>query len=108
MGAAGVIKLDENGKMAEKEKIQSIPQTDAFVRFRIERPEALDEQVLADQTGRSFFECWKDKTLQTSFIEYYRSISTERGISYLSGTQKSFSQSGLPAPARPGLPGAQS
>ncbi|SET81317.1 type I-C CRISPR-associated protein Cas8c/Csd1 [Enterocloster lavalensis] len=85
LAAAGVIKLDENGKMAEKEKIQSIPQTDAFVRFRIERPEALDEQVLADQTGRSFFECWKDKTLQTSFIEYYRSISTERGISYLSG-----------------------
>ena len=34
LATAGVIKLDESGKMAEKEKIQSIPQTDAFVRFR--------------------------------------------------------------------------
>lgn len=89
--AARVIKLDESGKMAEKEKILSVAQTEAFVRFRIERPEAMDEQAMADRTGRSLAECWRDRTLQKSFIEYYRSVSTERGLSYLTGNVEALS-----------------
>lgn len=89
--SAGVIRLNERGKMDEKEKILSISQADAFVRFRIQSMKELGEADLADQTGGSRPECWLDKTLQDSFVNYYRTILTERGISYLSGNVEALS-----------------
>lgn len=89
--AAGVIHLGENGKMDEKEKILSIAQTDAFVRFRIQSDRELDERTLMDRTGESRAECWLDKTLQEAFIRYYRFAMTDKGLSYLSGNVEALS-----------------
>lgn len=91
LAAVGVICLDDNGKIGQKEKIQAVAQEDAFVRFRVQRSEELDEQILADKSGRYLPECWKDKTLQHCFIEYYRSVSEEKGLSYLSGKVEALS-----------------
>lgn len=70
---AGVIKLDENGIMSEKEKIQGFPQSEALVRFKVlnEVPE----------------ECWEDTVLHTAYINYYLSTfnDNEKEISYISG-----------------------
>lgn len=89
--SAGIISLNEDGKMDEKEKLQSISQTDAFVRFCIRQTKELDEQILADKMGGSREECWKDKTLMNSYIEYYRSIQKEKVMSYLSGNIEAVS-----------------
>lgn len=88
---AGVIRLDEHGKISQKEKIQAVAQEDAFVRFRVLDPEELDEEALADRSGNSCPECWKDKSLQICFVEYYRSLATEKGLSYLSGNVEPLS-----------------
>ena len=87
----GVIRLDEQGKIAQKEKIQAVAQEDAFVRFRVWDLGELDEGALADRSGNSRAECWKDKTLQKCFIEYYRSLETKKGLSYLSGNVEALS-----------------
>lgn len=89
--SAGVISLNEQGKFSEKEKIQGISQADAFVRFQVQRLEEWDEQALADKTGSWEEKCWRDKTLQNCFVEYYRSILTKKGISYLSGNIEALS-----------------
>lgn len=91
LAGAGVIHLDEHGKIAQKEKIQAVAQEDAFVRFRVWRPEELDEEALADRWGNRCTEYWKDKTLQKCFIEYYRSLPAEKGLSYLSGKVEALS-----------------
>lgn len=80
-----VIKLDSNGKMLDNEKIQNISQADAFVRFRILSSEKVTSDWLTDQSGKYRPECWLDKTLQDSFIAYYRSLDNNTGMSYLSG-----------------------
>lgn len=88
---AGVIRLDEHGKIAQKEKIQAVEQEDTFVRFRIWHPKELDEEALGNKSGNSCAECWKDKSLQKCFIEYYRSLPAEKGLSYLSGNVQPLS-----------------
>ena len=91
LAGAGVIRLDDRGKIAQKEKIQAVEQEKASVRFRVWRPEELDEAALADKWGNSCAECWRDRTLQQCFIEYYRSLPAEKGLSYLSGKVEALS-----------------
>lgn len=90
LAAAGIIILNDHGKIDDK-KILSIAQADSFVRFQIQQTDVLDAGVLADKTGADRGECWKDKTLQKAFIEYYRSISKKKGLSYLSGNIETLS-----------------
>ena len=82
---AGVLETDENGRLDGKKKIQIVAQEEAFVRFRVESEEALEVKTLEDTTGRFFPECWKDRSLQKSFIEFCRSREGEIGLSYLTG-----------------------
>lgn len=81
----GVLKLGENGKLSESVKIQGIEQDKSFVRFRILEEYQGDEDILSDITGQYYSECWLDRTLQERFIQYYRSLMTEKDICYLSG-----------------------
>lgn len=69
-----LIKLDEEGRFKEKEKIQTIEAQDSFVRFRI----------LGDGLTK---ECWLDQTLQNSFINYYNTIleSETKDLCFLTG-----------------------
>ena len=76
---------DEHGMVTDKEKIQNISQTDAFVRFRIMKTLKGDENLLADTTGKFRSECWHDQTLQQSYIAYYRSRQETKDLCYLSG-----------------------
>lgn len=82
---AGVLKLGENGKLSGSVKIQGIEQDKSFVRFRILEGYQENEDILSDTTGKYYSECWLDRTLQESFINYYRSLMTEKDICYLSG-----------------------
>lgn len=88
LAAAHVLKLDENGKLSKNEKIQNIPQSKAFVRFRI--METFSD-VTSVAAGQYRSECWVDQTLQNSFIEYYRSLADSKGICYLSGHEEQIS-----------------
>lgn len=81
----GVLTLDENGMADEKRKIQIVSQTEAFVRFRVETNRLLKNKDLSDRTGAFFSECWKDRSLQKSYMDYCRSQSDNTGISYLTG-----------------------
>lgn len=81
----GVLVLDECGKLSEKEKIQNVQQVDSFVRFRIIEKLDMTQDILNDTSGKSYSECWLDKTLQDSYISYYRSTLNEKDICYLTG-----------------------
>jgi len=91
LSASGVISLDENGKLEPKEKILGVTQGEAFVRFRVRRLAELGEEALMDELGGYQSECWKDRTLQNCFINYYGSIASEKGLSYLSGNEEALS-----------------
>lgn len=86
-----ILHLNEDGKMSENDKISGIPQTDAFVRFRIVEAEEMTAEML--QNGASYCkpECWLDKTLFQSFIAYYQSFAGEKGLSYLTGNCEAIS-----------------
>lgn len=90
----GVLESDENGKADTGKKIQIVSQTEAFVRFRVESDTVLGEEAFLDETGRFAPECWKDRTLQDSYIAYCRSWKENMGLSYLTGewTQISYLQ----------------
>ena len=79
-----VIKLDDKGQIDEKESIQGIVQTKAFVRFIVRKSalSAVDE---------SPDECWKDRTLQECYIEYTRSQEKEKDLCYLTGNIETIS-----------------
>lgn len=81
----GVLELAENGRPSADKKIQIVSQVEAFVRFRVETGEALTEDMLEDVSGRYFQECWKDRTLQQSYINFCNSQQKEWGLSYLTG-----------------------
>lgn len=83
--SSGVIILDENNKMAVNEKILSINQMDAFVRFNIYGEEILNVTNFMDKNSSLITECWKDKTLQENFISYYITQIEDVGMSYISG-----------------------
>lgn len=90
----GALKTDESGKISEKTKIQIVSQAKAFVRFRIETGKMPDWNMLAYEDGRYAPECWKDMSLQKSYIEYCRSRQDNKDLSYLTGevTQISYLQ----------------
>ena len=59
-----ILILDENGMLDEKVTIQGVSQVKAMVRFIVRQNDVT--QILEEA-------CWKDKTLQKAYIEYYRS-----------------------------------
>lgn len=71
-----VLILDENGRLDSKAKIQTAEQTKALVRFVVRTGETMDHQPE---------ECWRDTSLQRSFIEYYRSQQKQKDLDYLTG-----------------------
>lgn len=79
-----IIKLNGQNQIDDKENIQGIAQTKAFVRF-IVRKSTLD---IIDETPD---ECWKDRTLQECYIRYVRSQEKETGLCYLTGNIKAIS-----------------
>lgn len=90
-----VLETDDNGRLLPKVKIHKIvSQTDSFVRFRIETGELPPEDILEEDSGCCFAECWKDRTLHQSYIDYCRSRFDSYGMSYLTGetTQISYLQ----------------
>lgn len=81
----GILETRENGLLDPKKKIQIVAQEDAFVRFRIESDSSLEITTLEDESGIYIPECWKDRSLQKSYIQFCRSQDGDRGISYLTG-----------------------
>ena len=81
---ADVIRLDEKNQIDEKEKIQTIPQPKAFVRFIIRSAMIQPDDNCPD-------ECWKDRTLQESYIAYTREQQKEKGLCYLTGNRETIS-----------------
>lgn len=86
-----IIQLDESGKMCENQKISGIPQTEAFVRFRIVEAKEMTVEMLQDNSYSNRAECWLDKSLFQSFIQYYQSCAEETGLSYLTGNEEAIS-----------------
>ncbi len=76
---ANVLILDEDGMLDPKVKMKNVDQSKAFVRF-IVRAGVLEE------IGEDA--CWKDRTLQQCFVEYYRSIQGNKVLDYLTGRQE--------------------
>lgn len=79
-----IIKLNDNNQIDDKENMEGIVQTKAFVRFIIR------------STGENLYreipdECWKDRTLQDGYIKYVRSQEREKGMCYLTGNMESIS-----------------
>jgi len=72
--AAGVLVEAEPGRLSEQEKIQTIAQTDAFVRFYI-----MDERV--DGLG----EIWKEKEVYDDYIKYYLTRLQDRDLDFITG-----------------------
>ena len=79
-----IIKLNENNQIDDKESIQGIAETKAFVRFII-RPLEVDlDRKIPD-------ECWKDRSLQECYIQYVQSQEKEKGLCYLTGNIETIS-----------------
>ncbi len=83
--ACGVLQAEEDGRITEKRKLQIVPQTKAFVRFRIEDGRMMDRTILTDESGTYTDKCWKDGTLQKSYIDYCAAGQEQAGLSYLTG-----------------------
>lgn len=79
-----VIKLNEQNQIDDKESIQGIVQTKAFVRFIVRSADADILELTTD-------ECWKDRTLQDCYIKYVRSQEKEKGLCYLTGNTEAIS-----------------
>ena len=79
-----IIKLNDNNQIDDKESIEGIVQTKAFVRFIIRSAGENLHREIPD-------ECWKDRTLQDCYIKYVRSQEREKGMCYLTGNMESIS-----------------
>lgn len=79
-----IIKLNDNNQIDDKENIEGIVQTKAFVRFIIRSTGENLHREIPD-------ECWKDRTLQDCYIKYVRSQEREKGMCYLTGNIESIS-----------------
>lgn len=79
-----IIKLNDNNQIDDKENMEGIVQTKAFVRFIIR---STGENLHREITD----ECWKDRTLQDCYIKYVRSQEREKGMCYLTGNMESIS-----------------
>ena len=79
-----IIKLNDNNQIDDKENMEGIVQTKAFVRFIIRSTGENLHREIPD-------ECWKDRTLQECYIKYVRSQEREKGMCYLTGNMESIS-----------------
>ena len=79
-----IIKLNDNNQIDDKENMEGIVQTKAFVRFIIRSTGENLHREIPD-------ECWKDRTLQDCYIKYVRSQEREKGMCYLTGNMESIS-----------------
>lgn len=79
-----IIKLNDNNQIDDKENMEGIVQTKAFVRFIIRSTGENLHREIPD-------ECWKDRTLQDCYIKYVRSQEREEGMCYLTGNMESIS-----------------
>lgn len=79
-----IIKLNDNNQIDDKESVEGIVQTKAFVRFIIR---SIGENLHREIPD----ECWKDRTLQDCYIKYVRSQEREKGMCYLTGNMESIS-----------------
>ena len=73
---AKVLSLNEAGQLDETQKIQNVEPGKALVRFVVR------EKNFGEMTEDR---CWLDRSLQESFIRYYRSMEGVRGLDYLTG-----------------------
>lgn len=71
---AGILALDENGRIDEGVKIEGISQADGFVRFRIQ-----DEAVMG------LGEIWKEPAVYDNYIEFILSGYEEKRLDYITG-----------------------
>lgn len=74
LAGAGVLALDENGRIDEAVKIEGINQADGFVRFRIQ-----DEAVLG------LGEVCKETAVYDNYIEFILSSFEEKRLDYITG-----------------------
>ena len=79
-----IIKLNDNNQIDDKESVEGIVQTKAFVRFIIRSTGENLHREIPD-------ECCKDRTLQYCYIKYVRSQEREKGMCYLTGNMESIS-----------------
>lgn len=82
---AGVLIVNDEGKVPAKEKINKINQSELFVRFRIQNNWNPEQSLLAGTDGLTPAECWLDRTLQGAYIEYCDSRIQQCDLSYLTG-----------------------
>lgn len=87
---SNIIHLNQAGKMIESEKINGESQTKAFVRFCVLEAEEMTVDMLRDSSRYCPAECWLDKTLFQSFIQYYQSLEGGEGLSYLTGNKQAI------------------
>ena len=73
-----VLKHNAEGLLDDKETIQGIQQTKAFVRFIVRQEKYQPDSEIMD-------ECWKDETLQKCYIDYRQSEDAKKDMCYLSG-----------------------
>ncbi|EHQ90703.1 type I-C CRISPR-associated protein Cas8c/Csd1 [Desulfosporosinus youngiae] len=81
-----VLGADENGIVSDKVKIQKASLDKAFVRFRVfMNDELLPEDILGDPNNAYDSAVWLDRTVQSSFIDYYLSTFQTTDLCYLTG-----------------------
>ena len=76
-----VLVTDDEGKLDNKVTIGGVCQEKAFVRFVIRKREKINFVPTYD-------ECWKDLSLQKSFIQYYLSRDGKEEVDYLTGDKQ--------------------
>ncbi|MDY3121082.1 type I-C CRISPR-associated protein Cas8c/Csd1 [Suipraeoptans intestinalis] len=79
-----VLKLDQEGYLSEETKIEGIAQQKAFVRFVVR---GTGKEVRKESCD----ECWKDRTLQNAFVQYYHSSGQVEELDYLLGQYQTIS-----------------
>ena len=85
---AGILQTNEKGKVVSDIKINKIAQTEAFVRFRIEKEWDGEIDLLDSLDSGNVPQCWLDRTLHQAYIEYCRSMERKNGLSYLTGNKE--------------------
>ncbi|GBF32112.1 CRISPR-associated protein, Csd1 family [Desulfocucumis palustris] len=81
-----VLAADENGIISDKVKVQKAPLDKAFVRFRVfMNDELLPEDILGDSNNAYDSAVWLDRTVQSSFIDYYLSTFQATDLCYMTG-----------------------
>ena len=83
--AQQVFVMEQDGRISTSAKIQAVAQTKALVRFQINTSEVSRADSLSDDSGAWAPECWKDRSLQQSYVEYCRAQGGQEDISYLTG-----------------------